>query len=490
MASFLFRGIVGESGEMVLEDKVRAAVAKYAMFGSGDTVVVGVSGGPDSVALLHCLTRLSLDITLHVAHLNHRLRGASSDEDAEFVRDLAMKWGLRYTIGARDVGLLAQERGEGVEEAARAARFEFFAEVMAEAGTDSVALAHTADDQAETVLLHLLRGTGMAGLRGMLPVSIWRLAGEGDDTEDMPIVRPMLDVSRDEVLDYCREHGLASREDETNLNPTFLRNRIRHHLIPYLGGYNPRAREVLARTARLLAEDYDLVQEMVGHIWPNIAFQEEGGIVFDLILWKEAPPSLQRHLLREAVRRLAGDVADFAAVHFQAAIESLATKPVGTSLDWPHNLQVVKGYDEFRVKVRREAVEMPKVEPEALNVPGKTRFLGWEITAQVQDARCAHDETNPWHADLDLAAAGGGLVVRQRQQGDRMQPLGMTGHKKVQDILVDAKMPRDDRDRVPIVASPEGIVWLVGCCLDDRAKVGTNTEKVLCLRAERMAGRV
>lgn len=471
----------------MLKPKVRAAIESWSMFGRGDLVVVGVSGGPDSVALLHALVGLKAHFgyRLHVAHLNHGLRGRQSDLDAEFVRDLAARLGVQATVEKRDVSGLRRQWRLGLEEAARVARYQFFAEQVERLGARCVAVGHTADDQVETVVLHWLRGTGLAGLRGMRPVARLQvgLKWTQGPPQEVAVVRPMLEVSRREVEDYVKAHGLSVRTDVSNLDPRILRNRVRLELLPYLEQYNPRFRPATLRTARIAAQDYDYIQSQVLAAWPKIGRQREKEVVVDLDGWLKLPGSLQYYTLRYATAVLLGDAMDISTANLESAVEALRSKPVGTTIVWPRQLRVVKGYDDFRLMVGEPRPARAIKGRHRLNVPGRTVIPGtdWEVLASVGGQRCAEGGADRWHADLDYEAAGPKLYVRGREPGDAFQPLGMEQAKKLQDFFVDEKVPRDERDAVPIVVSPTQVVWVAGYRIDDRVKVDSHTSRVLCL---------
>ena len=471
----------------MLKSGVRALIERTRMFGPGDLVVVAVSGGPDSTALLHVLVTLAAEhsIRLHVAHLNHRLRGAESDEDARFVRQLAAGLGLQATIEARDVLRLGRERRLGIEEAARAARYAFLAEVVDRLNAVGVAVGHTADDQVETVVMHWLRGSGLAGLRGMQPVSQIRL-GPDAGGRVLKVFRPLLEVTRTDVLSYCRSERLPTRQDASNIDPRFLRNRVRNELLPLLEQYNPAIREAILRTAALAADDLAFLQAETQQEWSQVAAVKDTEIVFGLREWELVAPSIKRLLLREAIERLCGSLADISAAHIETALRMLAQSQTGATMVLPHRLQVVKRYQDFLV--RRGSPSHPKLseEGEPLSVPGETTVAGGFISvkARIADKPCVGEQSR-WHADLDFGATGANLVVRRRLPGDRFRPLGMALEKKLQDFLVDSKVPREERDAIPILASPTQIVWVAGYRIDDRVKVTSSTDKVLCLTVTR-----
>ena len=253
---------------MNLLSQVRKTIEEHDLLVAGESVVVGVSGGPDSLCLLHLLRHLSraYDLTLHVAHLDHGIRGEESRVDAQFVADLARQWELPATVERADVPRLAEEEGLAIEEAARRARYRFLARVAGQVGASRIAVGHNADDQAETVLMHFLRGSGLAGLRGILPLSPLGELRLGQSERDSPLaaelrlIRPLLEVPRSAIEAYCRDQELSPRFDRSNLDTTYYRNRLRHKLLPVLETYNPNVREVLRRTAQVMAADHELLR--------------------------------------------------------------------------------------------------------------------------------------------------------------------------------------------------------------------------------------
>ena len=265
---------------MTLMQTVRSTFQRYHLIDPGQALVVGVSGGPDSLCLLHVLRELAPDLALrlHVAHLHHGLRGVDADADAAFVQETAVAWGLPVTIEHADVAALAQQTGMSLEEAARHARYSFLARVAERNGARAIAVGHTADDQVETVLMHFLRGSGLAGLRGMQPVSdfgFWMRGAEpAAAIGGAVLLRPMLSVSRAEILDYCADHGLTPRFDRSNEDTTFFRNRLRHELLPLLETYNPQIRRILLNSATVLADDYEHLRGQLQAAWSQVIVAE------------------------------------------------------------------------------------------------------------------------------------------------------------------------------------------------------------------------
>jgi tRNA(Ile)-lysidine synthase len=480
--------------------KVRQTIDRHGLLAGGGMVVVGVSGGPDSLCLLHVLNRLREDyrIELHVAHLDHRIRGLESKEDAAFVARLAEEWGLLATIEARDVPQLARESKLAIEEAARQARYSFLAQVALAVGAKRIAVGHNADDQTETIVMHWLRGAGLAGLRGMLPqadLGEMRLEAAWPDHPPLHLhlIRPLLETSRAEIEAYCLEHGLKPRFDHSNLDTTYYRNRLRHELIPYLESYNPNIREVLRRSAQVISDDYDLLQAELERIWPTVVSSGSSeAITFDLERWRALPTSQQRSTLREAVHRLRRSLRNINWIHIENALWALRAKPAGTQVTLPQGLMLTIGYGDFTVADEGYVpeVDWPLLLAESLPVavPGVTELpdSDWCLEATIiewEEFSGEHlDNPDPWQAFLDYEKAGSELVLRRRWSGDRFRPLGLGGHEKsLHTFMIDHKIPRSLRDFVPIVASPQHIVWVAGWRVDERAKVTGETERVLHL---------
>lgn len=487
---------------MSLIKQIRQIIESYELFPSGECVVVGVSGGPDSVCLLHVLQRLAGDddLTLHVAHLNHQIRGAEAEADAVFVADLAAAWGLPCTVGADDVPTLARRHKLAIEEAARQARYTFLAQVAGRVGSRTVAVGHNADDQVETVLMHFLRGAGLAGLRGMLPktpLSHYRLL-EGQTGAGLSLVRPLLETPRAEIAAYCAEHGLQPRFDRSNLDTTFFRNRLRHELIPYLETYRSNVGQVIRRTAQVAADDYTLLRAVLEEAWAKVTVSaDDEAIVFDLASWRALPLSLQRATLREAVHRLRQSLRNINFVHIEDAVTVARAKSTGAIASLPQELRLTVGYETLVVAgkgYRPLPLDWPAllVERLPLAAPGLTSLpgpAGWQVRSQWMwpDELPPDWATNPdpWQAFLDGEAVGAGLALRQRRPGDRFQPQGMSGQSKsLSDFLINLKVPAAWRDWVPLAVSDDGdrLLWVAGWRLDERACVTPKTPRVLHLQ--------
>lgn len=484
-----------ESGPVeAAREAVREAVRRYDMLRPGEKVVVAVSGGPDSLALLHLLWTLrdELGITLHVAHLDHGLRGEEAQADAEFVRGVAAGLGVPVTVGEVRVAELARVRGLSVEEAGREARYSFFREVMVATGAARVALGHNRDDQAETVLMRLLRGAGPAGLAGIPPVrGGW-------------IIRPFLAVPRTAIEAYCREQGLSPRHDSTNEEDRFLRNRIRRDLLPLLeSDYNPALRAALANLADILRAEEEWAGGMAEDVLAQVMREEEGTVFLPVRVLGKAPLALRRRLVRLAAARVgpAGRVLPFEHVE-----QVLALLDAGAG----RGVSLAGGLTAWR---EAEALALAGADPVgepavpfaySLPVPGRVEVpeAGLWVSAEVREmdgappARPgagaagfrppAADRPGETHvAVLDADRVAAPLVVRNRRPGDRFWPLGLGAQKKVKEFFIDAKVPRRLRDRVPLVEAGGGVVWVVGYRVDERFRAGPATRRILVLTAGR-----
>lgn len=309
---------------LTLSAAVYGFIVRHRLLLPGQTVLVAVSGGADSVCLLHVMAGLreKLGIAVRAAHLNHRLRGVESEGDARYVSRLARRLGVPVTTGSRDV--LAYQAGHRLclEDAARQVRYAFLADVAAEVGADRVAVGHTADDQAETIMMHLVRGAGPTGLLGMRPFSVWTSPG----LAGLTVVRPLLAVDRQSTHSYCRQRGLRPRSDSSNLSSSPLRNRVRQELMPLLRAYNPRVGEALIRTSETLAADLSFLEECVSAAWPKAVRGDNGAVVLDRDRVLSLHPAVQRHLLRRVVREVLGDLEDIEWKHIEQMRDGLTLR--------------------------------------------------------------------------------------------------------------------------------------------------------------------
>ncbi|MFQ5925511.1 MAG: tRNA lysidine(34) synthetase TilS [Dehalococcoidia bacterium] len=468
-----------------LRRRILRSIQREALI-EGETLLVGVSGGPDSVCLLHILCQLkqTLGLVIHVVHLNHMLRGAASDADARYVSQLAQRLGLAATVEERDVLAYQREQRLSLEEAARRVRYDFFAGVATSLGARRIALGHTADDQVETILMHLVRGSGLAGLRGMQAITLWR---SGQSGASVSVLRPLLEVTREETEEYCRAYDLEPRTDFSNYALDHTRNRFRYELIPLLQSYNRNIGAALIRTARAAADDLSFLEEQLCLVWDGVVREQPNGLLLDTKAAASLHPALRRHLLRRVLQELLGDLAAIESSHIEKMMEALS-KPAGRRLSLPQGLVFHVGYDTCLVtKGAFDTCPFPPLEGEkGIDLPGETILPGWRVKASIAPYLGGKADAAGFRAYLDLDEAGTNLLLRGRRAGDRFQPLGMEQPKKLQDFMVDAKIPRAWRDCVPLVCSPEGILWVVGWRIGERARVRDSTKQLLSLEFERV----
>ena len=442
-------------------ERIQKTIAQCGMLENGQAVVAAVSGGPDSVAMLDCLLRLGYRPV--VAHLHHGLRGREADADEDFVRQLAGKYDLPFHVKRVDAAKLAKETGLSIEEAGRSARYLFFWEVMGLTGCTRTALAHHRDDQAETVLQHMLRGSGPEGLKGMEPV------------RDGVFIRPMLYVSREEILSYCRERGLAYREDATNADTGYQRNRIRHELLPQLAQYNPQIREALARTAEIMREEDACMAAYGGKLYAEMAALSGEAISLPVDALMAAPMAMRRRVLRRAVS-VVGNMRDVGYAHIEGIL-GLLSGP-GSAIQLPGGVRAeVKG-DSVRFTLEGGEEPCPSYAYD-LPAPGSVTVPEAGVRILCEETAAPFFDENTVCVDADKIH--GLLRVRNRRRGDRFFPYNSPGQKKLKDFLIDEKIPRAKRDRIPLVTDARGILWVAGLRTADPYKVEETTQKLLKL---------
>lgn len=454
------------------------------------TLVVGVSGGPDSLTLLHVLTRLVPIENVVVAHLDHGLRPGSASEAANVG---AMARGVRYYSERVDVTQLSKDRRHTVEEAGRMARYDFLARVARQEGARHIAVGHHADDQVETVLMHLLRGSGPAGLRGM------ETAGAVPGQPDLTLLRPLLQVSRPDIEQYCAEHGLNPILDESNSDVAFFRNRLRNELLPALEAYNPQVRQRIREMAVVIGGEDDLLARLTDETWQQVLIDKGQEIVhLRREEWAVQPLALRRRLLRRAIAEVSPGVPDSGFRALEAARLSAEKGVTGTQVSLPGGLVLRVSYDRLVIAAAAAdlAAGFPQtlmVEPLKLPVPGVVGLAnGWQLEAEPVEFVDQHQiqiMSDRWTVFISRDL-GDKLLVRSRRKGEKMQPLGLNGKTKLKEIMIDRKIPAYLRERWPVVAVPGHVVWLPGHVLDSRAQVAAGGGRAVRLRCLAGAGQV
>ena len=507
------------------EEAVARAVESNGLWPAGATVVVAVSGGADSLCLLGTLlalrsaprpgTSVPLVGDIVVATLDHGLRGAAGAADARWVCELAANLNLRCFSEEVDTRAWARARHLSLEDAARRLRYAFLRRVASEVGAARICLGHTLDDQAETVILRLLRGSGLDGLAGMRPLR--------DD-----LARPLLGLTHAQAVAYCAARGWLPREDLTNRDERYLRNRVRRRLLPLLEAYNPNVRRTLARNAAFIADDLAALESATDGAWAVVVEREERDqVVMRLSSLREQPVALRRRILRRAAQHLvasasaedaAAEANGLEARHIALIERFLAEGQTGGALTLPGSLRVALGYDTLSVAHMAETAHRPDDAASVAEAPGGAwrlpipgaidlPALGWRLAAALittppgfegdalppipraeplthaGGSAASHRAELRVYLDADCLASDA-LTVRTWRPGDRMRPLGMASAKKLQDIFSDAKVPRGERRRLPIVCSGERIIWAAGVRIADEVKLTAATHRILALQAE------
>lgn len=461
---------------MNIESIFHKTIKEYGMIKDGDGIVTGVSGGPDSTALLHLLYRFKgrYNLRLVCAHLNHKFRPGDAEEDAKYVENFCRERDIPCVIETVDVPRMAALEGLSPEQAGRKARYGLFNRVMREQGFNRITVAHNLDDQVETVLMRLIRGSGVSGLAGIKPV-------RGS------IIRPLLEVPRSLIEEYCAKNGLRPVTDKTNFMPVYFRNRIRLELLPYLRDkYNNNIDRAILDMANILREEDDCLSGMAAKKFQDLV----SGIGTDRLEFclkdlSALHTALRRRVLRKGIEHLLGDVDNLELTHIRQVFNLLEAGKTGKRLNLPRGL--VAGVEYGRFFLARGEPEKSSIEATYnLSIPGRTDIseIGGVIDASIigiDTYNGERDAADGSRAFLDFEKVGGNLNATGRKEGDRFIPLGMGGTKKVKDFFIDAKIPKGKRDLTPIIRNKLGIVWVAGYRIDERYKISKDTRQVLRL---------
>lgn len=466
------------------------AITEDGLFEKNATVVVGVSGGPDSMALLHALCALNEDVDyelrLHVAHVNHMLRGFEAEKDAAFVEAAADSLNLPCTVYACDVASIAKEKSQSIEEAAREERYHFLERVCLQIGAQQAAVGHHADDHAETILFRILRGTGLRGLAGIpthRPIS---------PMSDALVVRPLLRFTRAQIIQFLSQRGIPFREDRTNASTEPMRNRIRHLILPKLEEeVNPQVRDALIR----LGEQARWVEEYLNETAQRtletlVISRSDQALTLNVSSLARKNRIIQTELLWRSVASFDIGQQDLSFTHIKAVLELINDPASGKQVSLPGGMTVSKLYDRLIFSMPTDQPRESIAPDVVLHVPGMTHLpvRGMEVLCEFGDFDLK--ELDAWRKEehvieqiIDFDKVHLPLIVRARRPGDRFWPLGAPGSKKLSEFLIDAKVTPDDRDRVAVVCDQLGPVWIVGHRIDERVKLTRQSKRVLSIKA-------
>jgi tRNA(Ile)-lysidine synthase len=458
-------------------------IRQHEMFEPGDSVVVAVSGGPDSVCMLRVLDELSgaLSLQLVVAHVDHVTRNGESHRDAAFVERLADSMGLECHIETIDVAG-SKPPGVSFEIAARRARYEFLENLARNTRSSKIAVGHTANDQAETMLMRLMAGTGRRGIAGMRPV---RPLG------DVVVVRPLIDVKRTEIMGYLESRKITFQIDRTNLDRRYNRNKVRLDLIPTLEReYNPNVADALCRAARLLQEEEDYLSACARETAAQVVLHEDtSAIAMSRPAYSAASPVLRRRLLIDLVRKVSEATARPTLESIESADRLCVDGRTGSRMVVCKDVEVAVEADRLLVRKLRSCYSEPRTASVTdVSLPGRAvvEELGVEVeTILVQRTQSIEEliaRCGPERQLFDADTVEGDLHIRAPLPGDSFYPLGLGGRKKLSDYFTDEKVPRDRRRRTALLLSGDDIMWVAGGAMDDRFKLTDATRTVLEVR--------
>ncbi|MDK9718045.1 MAG: tRNA lysidine(34) synthetase TilS [Trichlorobacter sp.] len=453
-----------------IHKKTLDTIQQFKLCQPGDRLIVGVSGGADSVALLDLLSTLP-DFPLHliVAHLNHCLRGDESDVDELFVQQLAARYQLPCELRRVTVRQLAHRQRTSLEEAGRTARYAFFDELRTRYHAAAIAVAHHIDDQAETLLLRLLRGAGTTGLAAMAPIN------------QTGIIRPLLGINRQELRKHLTDRQLTFREDSSNSDQAYLRNRIRHELLPLLQEYNPAIAQRLSATASLLGEDEMLLTHCTETAFRQLSRSGTGWSALSLTELRQQPRPLRLRLYRRAIQDILGNLQRFELRHYQLLDNLLLESSTGASLNLPCRLIAILTADQLLVAPQELLQPAP---PCRCTIGTLGRYeLGNGLTLTIEQAQppLSWQGLSGTTSYIDVTQAPFPWQVRPVAPGDRLELLGSKGSRAIQDLLTDLKIPRYLRPCLPLICQGNRPLWLAGIRRSRHALVNPDQQQVICI---------
>ncbi len=456
-------------------NKVLNNIKEYNLISEMDNIVVGVSGGPDSMALLYLLLELrkGLQFNIVVCHVNHGVRGTDALSDRIFVEQKAKELGVCFHYRDVDMEAYARENRITDEEAGRELRYGFFREILESIGGGKIAVAHNMNDQGETLLMRIMRGTGLDGLRGM-------------DFLYGDIIRPLLNISREEIEEYIYSEGIETVLDKTNLLPIYNRNKVRLELLPYIkDNFNPNIIDTLWRLSRTANLDATYLQEIAEKKYKLVVKKELGNsIILDSFLFNKEDKCIRLRILRKAVRKLKGNLQGIAEVHIDSLDELFMREDTGKLCQLPDGLIGRVSYGDLYLEIN----ELESNEYVHYIHEGENLFdsLGIHINVTVVEGN--NIVSGKGIRSFDIDSIKGNLRIRNRKKGDRFKPYGLEGTKKVKDYFIDNKVDKNLRDRIPLLVDDENILWIMGYATSEIHKVTHKTKKMLVVEYKYLGG--
>lgn len=457
-----------------MESLFKSNVILNNLIKSGDTVLAAISGGPDSMAMLNCLVllRKDLEFNLLIAHVNHGVRGEYAKRDQEFVKMVSKNYNIPYFTKNVDMVAYGKELGISSEEAGRILRYGFFREVLSDYGGGKIAVAHNKNDQAETILHRIIRGTGLDGLKAMEFI-------KGD------IIRPLLNISRREIENYIEQKNIEFVIDHTNLETDYTRNKIRLELLPYIKeNFNPNIIDSLYRLTRITSGEIQIIEETTQEKYNLIVKNSVGkSIIFNASLFKLESEAMRKRLIRKAIENISGNLHGIEEIHINYIINLFYEDKTGKAIDISKGLSARISYNDFIIELRNnknKSFEAKKIELGENNIKELGIIVSLElIPVEEMDIK----KMNVKYIDFDKVS--GELLIRPRKSGDRFSPLGLGGSKKLKDYMIDKKIPQDKRDSTPILCDNSGIIWVIGYGLSDKYKITEETKSTLRINVEK-----
>lgn len=457
-----------------MEEKLLQYISDNGLIMAGDRILIGVSGGADSLALLYFLKKYQgvLNVEIAAAHLNHEIRGKAAEEDHAFVKEFCIKQSVLLYDKSVDVIQLAKKNKISLEEAGREARYAFFKELQSSEAYNKLALGHHLDDQAETVLMRLIRGTGVKGVAGMLSET----KGESN------IIRPLLCVDKKTVISYCQKNGLHYRTDNSNFETDVTRNKLRLEIIPMLREINPRVEEHLSEFAMLAHEYEQFLQNSIAELSTYMITKKSNRVYLNLEMWRLQVPLLQKELLRQMIFQFKGSLKEIEYNHILCVKEQLLSEKTVWELHLPHGMQAVRRYELFWIEEKKAVV--PEIGCYEL-LPDKAYYFSkeglWIKLTVISDDSIKKSKELKNHSEkyFDYGKIRGKLYLRNRRPGDYFNPVGIAGKKKIKDYFIDRKVEREKRNAIPLLAVGSEVIWILGYAINREYQVSSETKSIL-----------
>lgn len=454
-----------------MRERVILEIKKHNLIKTNENIIIGLSGGADSMALLYILVELKLEIdfNIHIAHVNHGVRGEDALKDQEFVKGQARKLNLPYYTKNVDMIGYGKEKGITSEEAGRELRYGFFREILRNTGSGKIAVAHNKNDQAETLMMRFMRGTGVDGLKGMEYIV-------GD------IIRPILGVSRRDIEKYINENNIETVSDMTNFQPIYNRNKVRLELIPYIEkNFNPNIIDTMWRLSEISSVDSDFLNEHAQDTYKNVVRKENDcRVILDAKKLLNLHPSMLQRVIRNSILNINKSLQGITEAQISNAIGLIEKSRTGKEIHLSNNIVVKTNYDEVIVQARIQKKEDDYFY--VISYPGLVNLdkIGYSFDIDILSLEDYFNEKRDTYTRyFDLDKIQGNIAIRNRRPGDRFIPFGMSGTKKLKDYFIDEKISKDLRDKIPLIVDENYILWVIGYRTDERYKISDETRKIL-----------